>query len=170
MTVKVKIDLIILVNTLEDNLQGFSQRQIEQAKRARKLYHIMGLPSMHDFTELIKNNMLYNCPINVQDINNSIEIYGTPVATLKGKATRKKPEVVSSDYFEVPEDILKNHKLVTLCADIFYVQKLPFLITISRHLKLTTVQMLNDRKAQSILECLDNVISIYKNRSFEITM
>ena len=157
-----------LVNTVEENKVGFSQRQLEQAKKARKLYHTMGLPSMHDYIELVRNNMLYNCPITVEDIENSFKIYGQSPAALKGKVTRKKPDVVSSDYFEVPEDILEKHKFVTLCADIFYVQKIPFFVTVSRHLKLTTVQLLVNRKSESILEGIDSVIAVYKSRGFQI--
>ena len=91
---------ITLINTIEENLQGFSKHQIEQAKLARKLYHVMAIPSIHDFKELIKNNMLYNCPITIEDINNAEEIFGMSVASLKGKTTRAKPEIVTTtDYF-----------------------------------------------------------------------
>ena len=47
-------------------------------------------------------------------------------------------------------------------------QRIPFFVTISRNLKLTTEQMLNDRRVETILEFLDNVVNIYKNRGFEV--
>ena len=96
---------VTMVNTVEENSQGFSRRQIEQAKKARKLYHVMCIPSMHDFKELVKNNMIYNCPITIEDINNAEEIYGTSVASLKGKVTRQKPDIAAEIFFEALEDL-----------------------------------------------------------------
>ena len=71
---------ITLLNTIKENKEGFSKRQIERAKEARRLYHIMGLPSVYDFKQLVRFNMLYNCPVNIDDINNAQEIYGTDIA------------------------------------------------------------------------------------------
>ena len=119
---------ITLINTIAENLEGFLKCQIEQARWARKLYMTMGLPSMHDFKELIRNNMLLNCPVTIEDVKNCEQIFGAPVASLKGKTTRQKPDIVTTDYFEVPKDILHRHKNVILSADIFYVQRIPFLL------------------------------------------
>ena len=67
---------VTLVSPISDNLEGFSQRQIENAKKAKKLYNIMGLPSVNDYKQLVKNNMLYNNPVTVEDINNSEKRFG----------------------------------------------------------------------------------------------
>ena len=71
---------ITLVNTIEENTEGFSNRQIEQARKAKNLYNIMGLPSLRDFKGLIENNMINNCPITLEYVNNSIKIYGLSIA------------------------------------------------------------------------------------------
>ena len=72
--------------------------------------------------------MLQNCPVTIQDIKNSEVIFGPPVASLKGKTTRQAPDTVTSNYFEVTRYIYNKHKNVTLCADIFFVQRIPFLL------------------------------------------
>jgi len=66
--------------------------------------------------------MLKNCPVTVEDIDNAEKIYGRSTAALKGKVTRHKSEVVSTDYVEVPKIVLSNNKELTLCADIMYIQ------------------------------------------------
>jgi len=82
--------------------------------------------------------------------------------------TRQKPEVVSTDYVEVPRIVLNNNKELTLCADIMYIQQIPFLITVTRNIKLMTIEALADRKEASILNCLANIRSIYENRGFRV--
>ena len=74
---------ITLVNTVQENKEGFSSRQLEQAKKTRKLYHVMGLSLIHDFKNLVKNNMIYNFPVTVTDVSNSMKIYGSSIASLK---------------------------------------------------------------------------------------
>jgi hypothetical protein len=49
-----------LINTVKENRVGYTQRQFEQAKRARELYHIFGTPSIELFKTLIKMNAIKN--------------------------------------------------------------------------------------------------------------
>jgi hypothetical protein len=48
-----------LINTVKENrVAGYTQRQFEQAKRARELYHIVGTPTIESFKALIKMNAI----------------------------------------------------------------------------------------------------------------
>ena len=38
-----------LIGTVADNRKGYTLRQFEQAKEARKLYHIVGTPAVENF-------------------------------------------------------------------------------------------------------------------------
>ena len=58
--------------------------------------------------------MLMNCPINEKDIE---KIFGPDIHGLKGKTVRKKSVPVVEDYVQVPREILKFHKNVTLAID-----------------------------------------------------
>ncbi len=44
---------ITLLNTVAENEQGFSKRQLQQARYARKVYGSIGYPSMHDFKQMV---------------------------------------------------------------------------------------------------------------------
>jgi hypothetical protein len=60
-----------LINTVKENRVGYTQRQFEQAKRARELYHIVGTPTIESFKALIKMNAIKNCPVTTEDVNNA---------------------------------------------------------------------------------------------------
>ena len=49
-----------------------------------------GYPTMKDFIAMIKNNMLMNCPVTVEDIKNAENIFGPDIHVLKGKTVRQK--------------------------------------------------------------------------------
>ena len=81
---------------------------------------------------MIKNNLILNCPVNLDDIERASKIYGANIAALKGKTVRTKSDPVISDYIAVPEAVLQANKNVTFSADIMFVNKIPFFTTISR--------------------------------------
>jgi hypothetical protein len=64
-----------LINTVKENRVGYTQRQFEQAKRAQKLYHIVGTPTIESFKALIKMNAIKNCPVTTEDVNNAEKIF-----------------------------------------------------------------------------------------------
>ena len=57
---------------------------------------------MQDFKAMIKNNLILNCPVTLDDIERASKIYGANIAALKGKTVRTKSEPVISDYIAVP--------------------------------------------------------------------
>ena len=75
---------------------------------------------------MIKNNLILNCPVTLDDIERASKIYGANIVGLKGKTVRTKPDPVISDYIAVPEDVLQANRNVTFSADIMFVNKIPF--------------------------------------------
>ena len=49
------------------------------------------------------------------------------------------------DYVAVPKDFIKLHKVVTILADLIFVNGAPFLITMTRGIKFVTVQQIPTR-------------------------
>ena len=49
-----------------------------------------------------------------------------------------------------------------------FVNKIPFVTTISRHIKFTTVEAIQKRKKSQLSECIKNVIAIYTQRGFKV--
>ena len=62
----------------------------------------------------------------MNDVKRYFEIYGNNQGSVKGKTTRKKPEEVTTENLvDVPSAVLRYYRVVSLCADLFYIK--PFL-------------------------------------------
>ena len=69
---------------MAENEEGFTKRQVECAKTARDEYKLLGFPSMRDFKSMVRDNLIKNCPISMEDVTNALKIYG-PDILAKGK-------------------------------------------------------------------------------------
>ena len=119
----------------------FTKRQYKQAREARRVYNIIGNPSLNDFKSIIKMNAIKDCPITLEDIDIAERIFGKDIASLKGKTTRKKPIPVIKDYVDIPTELKQLHKDVELCVDIMYIHNIMFLVTVSRKIKYITIDL-----------------------------
>ena len=78
---------------------------------------------------MVREQLLTNCPVTLQDVGNASQIFGPDLANLRGKTTRTKPERVKVEYEYIPQDFVQLHKYVMLVADVMLVNGLPFLVT-----------------------------------------
>ena len=155
---------------VKENELGYTKQQIEQARRARKLYGMIGYPSVVDFKNSVKNNLINNCPITIQDIVAAEKIYGPDIAALKGKTVRTEPLRVNTEIIAVPERIKKLHHNVILGGDIIFVNGHPFLTTFSNNIKLTTVEYMANRNVKTIMNGLTKVINLYNSCGFNVKL
>jgi hypothetical protein len=118
---------VVLLNSVEENKLKYSDRQYKRAVAARELYAKIGCPSLKDYKMLVESGLINNCPVTTKDVQVAEDIFGADIHALKGKTTRTKPTRVETDYVEVPHEILKLHKDVTLCGDIFLYKVIHFL-------------------------------------------
>ena len=84
------------VATVEDNFKNYAVCNIEKTKVVRKLQGIIGYPLTKDFINLVKKNLLPNCPVNVDGIKAAKDIFGPNLANLKGKTTQQNAEPVDT--------------------------------------------------------------------------
>jgi len=159
-----------LVNTVAANKSRYTERAYGQATLAHKLQQMIGYPSTQDFMKLVEGNMIPNCPISHADIITTEDIFGPSVDILKGKTVRQGEEHVQSDLSPVPRDILLLYQMVTLCVDIMYVNKLPFLVTISCHIKFAMIELLSNCQMGTVGKSITKVMHLYGSRGFLVTM
>ena len=114
---------IILVQTVQENKEGYIQHQIQDAKKARDLYAKVGYPYARYFHQMISQNLIMKCPVIVGDVARADKIYGKDIHALKGKTARSKPKEVVTDYMQIPKIILESNKNIILSIDIMYVKK-----------------------------------------------
>jgi hypothetical protein len=60
---------VAFVNTVSENKEGFSKRQIKGAEAARTLYKTLRYPSATDFKWMVRTNGIKECPVMVQDMS-----------------------------------------------------------------------------------------------------
>jgi hypothetical protein len=121
--------------TVEENKSLYTKRQVEQAEAARKLYQIIGFPSLRDYKHPVQTNRIKNFPVTLEDIKICEKIFGPDIYAMKGKTTRKTTKQVINDYVEVPKELVEAHKHVVLCMDIMYIDGVPLLTTVSKYIK-----------------------------------
>jgi hypothetical protein len=157
-----------LVATVEENRKGFTQRQFDDAKRARRLYHIVGCPTVENFKHILRQNIIKNCPVTVEDVNNAERIFGPDIGALKGKTTLKQPIRVKDDLVEIPRELVEKNQKVIYCMDIMFMNGMPMLTGIDRSVQFRSLVPLDDRTAKELYRGLDKVLRRYNDNEYNV--
>ena len=59
---------VLLLNTVTENREGFTQRKYEGAGEARRSMHLLGFPLERDFENMVRSNMIVNFPVTFSDV------------------------------------------------------------------------------------------------------
>ena len=156
------------LSTVDDNKSKYTNADYFRAKGARALQIKIGRPSTRTFTRIVTNNLLPNCPYTRQDIQAAEDIFGPDLGSIKGKTVRRSPRLVRTAPVSVPSDVMSRYRKITLAVDIMYVDKIPFLVTLSRNIRFGTVEVLADRKQHTIVRAIKNVQALYVPRGFTV--
>lgn len=156
------------VQTLAGNMEGYSKRQIKDAKEALTLLPKLGYPSKQDFINMIRAGSIENCTVLEEDVERMYDIWKADVASMKGKTTRTNPDRVRQSIVALPAGILEKNKIIHLSMDIFFNGNLPFCISLSRDILLNTIQYLTSRKKQDKLDCIKMICQLYYRRGFQV--
>ena len=114
---------------------------------ARKTQARIGNPPDERCKGIVIVRSLKHCPVTVEDIANAHAILGPNRARLKGVATRQPVHFTKTmgERLKIPRDFYRLHKSVTLTADLMFVSGLPFLVTYSKGIKMTTAEYVPGR-------------------------
>ncbi len=157
-----------LVSTVAKNRQGYTLRQFERAKEARRLYHIVGTPTVDNFKSLLRMNVIKNCPVTVEDVNISEKIFGPDMSSLKGKSTRRKPKPVRQDLIEIPKELIMKHHNIELCMDTMYANECGMLTAIDRTIKFRSLVPMKTKQHDEYYRALDQILRHYNQAGFVI--
>jgi hypothetical protein len=89
---------------------------------------------------------------------------------LKGKTTQMTPDPVARDFVKVPVELLKLHKEVYVTANLFFVSKIPFFLTLSCKICFTAINHPADRTVPQIFMVFKEIYQYYLQCGFCITM
>ena len=74
------------------------------------MMHLPGFQSERDFENMVRSNMIVNCPVTFSDVKNAKLIFGPDITSSKGKSVRRKPASIVTDYVGIPREILESRK------------------------------------------------------------
>ena len=113
---------------------------------------------MRDYIRYVENNLIPNCPVTRRDIVAAKHIFGPDIGSLKGKTTRRRPIGVDLyDHIPIPPGVMEQYHDIILAVDVLYVNKLPFIVTISRYIRFGTVEFLRNQKSTTLTEHIKQV-------------
>ena len=105
----------------------------------------------------------------MKDVDNAKLIWVKDVPNIKGKTTSKKPIWLTEDIIRVPKKSLKPNKGVFLNMDIFFVNKIPFLITLRHKIDFTATSKFTTQTDRDIFKSFWSIYVFYLRRGFKIT-
>ena len=95
-------DAVALVQTVRQNFEGFTKKEVDQAFLARDAQAMTGYPSEKDYTTLVSEGTnVKNLPVIPTDISNARVIFGPDLPGVRGKTVRKKHERVEASYISI---------------------------------------------------------------------
>ena len=125
---------------------------------------MLAYPSYKDISEAITSGTLIDCPVTIQSLHRSTDIYGTPEGILKGKTTHT--STPSDKIITVTRPAGNN---VNLHGDIFFIEGIAYLLTFGTPVNLLGVTALANRTVITISKALDQHIANYRAHSFQVT-
>ncbi len=135
---------------MHQNYEGYTKLKVLQSKEARGMMGMIRNPSKRDFKNIIRGNLINNCPVIPEDVTNAHAIFGPDLANLRGETVQRMPAPVVSDYVLVPQEVVECNKIVTLAADMFFVDGIAFLLTVWRQIKFITAEYVATCTAKSL--------------------
>ena len=72
---------------------------------------------------------------------------------------RRKPASIVKDYVEIPRETLGSRKELEVSMVIMFINKIPFLVSIVRGLKFTTIEYLSRKNEIELVSSINKIIS-----------
>ena len=153
--------VIVLLNTVAENHEGFTRWEYEGAKVERCSLGLMVYSSEQDFAIMVSSNMITNYPITYCKIQNANKIFGPGVPTMKGKSVSRRSEAVVSYYMGIPEEILAMNTDLEVSVDVMFVKKFPFLVSVMKRLKFMTIKYIANRMEKKLAKSINKIVYLY---------
>ena len=150
-------------DTVEDRKKRYDKRQIERAMEARRLQWNLGLVSTATLIKLLKSGKIRNTDLTPTDVKIAEYIYGPCVGNLRGKTTAPVPKVIRTEPMPMPQTPEQ-----TMYADLLFINKIPFLLTVIEPLEYVMVTKLKGKGTSQLLWAVNKQIASYKQYGYVI--
>ena len=150
------------VTSVRDNEKLYSRRDVERAKRARRLIESLNYPSSTTLIRALAHGSFDNPGITADDVRRADHIYGTPRPAAMGKATR--PHVSPT----VPQPHQKPHtQQCVMSIDIMSIDSMLWLVWVLDRVGVTMTAFLPNKSATTILQHVNTAVSLVKRLGWE---
>ena len=123
-----------LLATTSGNEENFTKREVQRSITARQFQASLGFPPDQKLIAALRAGSFLNCDILPEDIIRANEIWGTNVASLKGRTTRARP--LPAPQLPVTR---RNYDDQHMHCDIMFVNKQAYLVSITHPLGIVLV-------------------------------
>ena len=123
-------------------------------------------PSDKDYKGVVSNHLIFNCPVTHANITNVHTIFGPDLPSMWGKTVRRAPASAVTNYVAIPCLIVDRNWMVTLAADLFFVDRTALLITLSKKIKFVTEEHVPVWTAKSLAKHIDQVVQVPTQAGF----
>ena len=128
----------------------------------------MCLPSDVDLADAIGKGGIQECGINRRHIKIANIIYGPAKAAIEGKTVQRKNKMPcdSSMILSIPPSIIERYGYVTLGIDVLHINKRPYVITVSKHIKYIQCVGTTNKNVETFLSTIKRFKSSYISINF----
>ena len=148
--------------------EGFSECQYKRALVERKLYHMVGVPTLRNLKMMIRQNIIQIFPVKIKYIEKEEKIFGPDVSTLKGRTMRQRPKLVVGGFIVIPRELVENNQVLILCMDIMFINQQALFTIICKDLRFHGLFSLANRTKEECYRDLDVVLRHYKKSGFSV--
>ena len=158
----------MLVQTVRGNYEGYTKKEVMRAKEARRLQGMVGGPSNKEYAGLVSAQMVSDCDVVATDVTNAYKLFGKDLAAVRGNTTRRNPAPVVESHVTIPKNFVLNNKAITLAADVFFVDGIAFLMSVSRRIKFVTAEHTPVRTAKALTKHIKRILQVYYRAGFTV--
>ena len=124
--------VVLLVQTVRSKfVEGYTKKEVVKEKETQRLQGMLDRVSEKDFKGMVSSNTLKNNTITLQAITHANNLFRRDLTRIRGKRTRITPDPVVENYVDIPQTFMLTNKHVTMAADVFFIDRIPFLLSLS---------------------------------------
>ncbi len=75
---------VSFIQMVHGNMEGYTQREVEDARAAREAQAMLGHPADRDFLGMVRSGMILNCSVTPNAVQNAHPIFGPNLAGVRG--------------------------------------------------------------------------------------
>ena len=163
-----KLNSLKFPPTVAERIQEFSKRDQEDARAAREFQITYNNISNKRLLKLDNSGQVTNLPVTRDHLLIADYIWGKNVHSIKGKTVTLTIKHVAPPP-SLPRRIANHYRNITLCVNVMFVCGIKFLLTVSRHLDLVTMEYIADKKCDTYVKAIETICTTYARRNFFVT-